>query len=388
VWRTRAYVNTESRQQTAYGTLRTYLNVGLSGNNSTDLNANRAFIQIAGFTVGKATSYFDHYSGAAVAYLVDLSSDSGDGGQEVFAYTAQLGNGVSASLSVENPATRRFQIYRDGDPVYTLAPYNNFTGKQAVTGFAITDRSAKIAMPNIVGNLRVDQAWGSAQIMGALKDTSGAYYPGGVNQNNGHPDNELGWAVGAGIKINMPMIAAGDFFAAQVAYSEGALKYICQHPGCSFDNHFEGGTSFGYGIWTDAVYGGGTDVQLTTGWGVVAAWEHFWTPALRTSLHGGYLEVRYNDLANDILCNGQGEIVVQQGECNNNFSRWQIGSRTQWNVTKAFYMGFDVLYQKINTASEGAIATVTGFGGQPTADRIIEDQDNWAVRARWHRDLP
>jgi hypothetical protein len=383
VWRTRAYVNTESRQQTAYGTLRTYLNVGISGNNSVDLNANRAFIQIAGFTVGRATSYFDHYSGAAVAYLVDLSSDSGDGGQEVFAYTAQLGNGVSASLSVENASTKRYAIYREGDSL--------LGGTGSV--FGITDRHEKLIAPDIVGNLRIDQAWGSAQVMAAAHSVNGAYYTG--SQNSGHPGDEWGWAVGGGIKINLPMIAAGDYVAAQVAYSEGAMKYICNHPGCSFDNVFQGGTSFGYGIWTDGVYGSvlGDEMQLTTGWGVAAAWEHFWTPALRTSLHGGYVEVRYNDDANFFLCTGSGINFAAVGAsglatCNNNFSRWQIGSRTQWNVTKEFYMGFDVLYQKINTASEGAVASVTGFGGQPTALRTIEDQDNWAVRARWHRDLP
>jgi hypothetical protein len=377
VWRTRAYVNIESRQQTAYGTLRTYLNVGISGNNSTDLNANRAFIQIAGFTVGRATSYFDHYSGAAVAYLVDLSSDSGDGGQEVFAYTAQLGNGVSASISVEN-GTKRYAIYREGDSLQNPA---------TAPVFAIADRHEKLIAPDIVGNLRIDQAWGSAQVMAAAHSVNGAYYT--ASQNSGHPGDKWGWAVGGGIKINLPMIAAGDFVAAQVAYSEGALKFICNHPGCSFDNVFQGGNSFGYGVWTDGVYGAtlGDEMQLTTGWGVAAAWEHFWTPALRTSLHGGYVEVNYNTEANDFLCGGAG-IVVTAGTCNNDFSRWQVGSRTQWNVTKAFYMGFDVLYQVINTASEGATATVTGFGGQPTGARLIEDQENWAVRARWHRDLP
>jgi hypothetical protein len=111
VWRTRAYITSESRQQTAYGTLRTYLAVGLNGNNSTDFNANRAFIQIAGFTAGLASSYFDHYSVAAIAYLVDQSSDTGDGGQRVFAYTAQLGNGVSATLSLEEPEAKRAGVW-------------------------------------------------------------------------------------------------------------------------------------------------------------------------------------------------------------------------------------------------------------------------------------
>src|SRR4029079_1670344 len=111
VWRTRAYITTETRQQTAYGTLRTYLNIGINGNNSSDFSANRAFIQIAGFTVGLASSYFDHYSVAAVAYLVDQSSDTGDGGQRVFAYTAQLGNGFSASLSLEEPEAKRAGVW-------------------------------------------------------------------------------------------------------------------------------------------------------------------------------------------------------------------------------------------------------------------------------------
>ena len=32
--------------------------------------------------------------------------------------------------------------------------------------------------PDIVANLRVDQAWGSAQIMGALHDVNATYYLG------------------------------------------------------------------------------------------------------------------------------------------------------------------------------------------------------------------
>ena len=32
--------------------------------------------------------------------------------------------------------------------------------------------------PDVVANLRVDQAWGSAQIMGALHDVNATYYSG------------------------------------------------------------------------------------------------------------------------------------------------------------------------------------------------------------------
>ena len=37
--------------------------------------------------------------------------------------------------------------------------------------------------------------------------------------------------------------------------------------------------------------------------------------------------------------------------CDNDWSTWWLGSRTQWNVTKDFYMGVDVMYAKLFSAS-------------------------------------
>ena len=74
-----------------------------SGVTTAGVYANRAFIQLAGFTWGVATSYYDFFSSPATSYTVPWSSDTGDGGWKVAAYTAQLGNGVSATLSVEEP---------------------------------------------------------------------------------------------------------------------------------------------------------------------------------------------------------------------------------------------------------------------------------------------
>jgi hypothetical protein len=86
--------------------VRGYLALGISTDTLLDppqtFNANRAFIQWAGFTFGRAQSFFDFYSQAAVGYLgFAPNSDTGDGGWEVLGYTAQLGNGFSASLSLE-----------------------------------------------------------------------------------------------------------------------------------------------------------------------------------------------------------------------------------------------------------------------------------------------
>jgi hypothetical protein len=239
--RARTIIGIDTRQQTAYGTLRAYMNIGYTKDSNanagyvatagiaTPLYANRAFIQIAGFTMGLATSYFDFVSTAAVAYNAGFvhAPDTGDGGQLVAAYTATLGNGVSASLSIE-------QSRRNNTANLNLAafgvPTTGFAGDNLspnITTFAVTPGTNNNSsnLPDVVGNLRIDQAWGSAQIAGAVHNVGAGYYaaatspfPGAVAENNGHSTDKWGWAITPGLKINFPMIGPGDYF-------QGALHY-------------------------------------------------------------------------------------------------------------------------------------------------------------------
>ena len=68
--------------------------------------ANRGFIQFAGFTLGLASSFFDFYSSPIVTYFSVPTEDTGDGGWRVAAYTANFGNGVTSTLSLEEPRRR------------------------------------------------------------------------------------------------------------------------------------------------------------------------------------------------------------------------------------------------------------------------------------------
>jgi Porin subfamily len=73
-WRSRGYITADARNQTEYGTVRGYLAVGLSTNNTgfdgadNTFSANRAFIQWAGFTFGLSQSFYDFYSSPATSY--------------------------------------------------------------------------------------------------------------------------------------------------------------------------------------------------------------------------------------------------------------------------------------------------------------------------------
>jgi hypothetical protein len=409
VMRARGYITADARNQTEYGTVRGYIAVGLSTNDiglntaANQFSANRAFIQWAGFTFGLAQSFYDFYSVPATSYWgIFPASDTGDSGWLTFGYTAQFGNGLSATISAEerrmtqiideNP-TAGGSLAPGGFDIATAAPVAGVTaGAGAYGGFQ---------MPDIVANLRVDQAWGSAQIMGALHEVNGLYYgTSGANpavRGAGHPDDRLGFVVGGGIKLNAPMIGQGDYLQAQINYTQGALRYIFQTPNTNWGkvNGFGGG----WGIVSDAVYGGtlagvgptaATDLELTTAWNLNAAYEHFWSPRWRTSLYGGYAAVSYNSTANSLLCNGNTAPVTTT--CDNNWQTWWLGSRTQWNITKDFYMGVDVLYSKLQSANFGPAVvggvTIPNIAIGPGGAAVpMQDVDNWAFRFRVHRDF-
>jgi hypothetical protein len=209
-YRVRGAISWDVRQQTEYGTLRTYIRFGAENTtpqvagSGTTFNPfwDRAFIQFAGFTVGRSQSFFDlvTYGGAYSYHNVRVSGDTGASGQNLWAYTAQFGNGFSGTFSVEDPATRKggtIDLATGGFPLIpatALVTDNAFTIAPGgvLNGFRV---------PDLIANLRVDQQWGFAGISAALHDASGGYYganaavnavnanPGG-GVTNGHPPTD------------------------------------------------------------------------------------------------------------------------------------------------------------------------------------------------------
>jgi hypothetical protein len=359
------------------------------------------------------------------------ASDTGDGGWWVWAYTAQFGGGFSGTISSE--ARRTTQIIDancaatgntttptcgvltpGGYPAALTANGNATTGGALFPGVGAY---GGMQTPDIVANLRVDQAWGGAQIMGALHEVNATYYgttaagaPSAASV--GHPGDRWGWAAGVGVKINTPFITQGDWFQTQVNVTQGALRYLFNTPNTNWgmahgtDNGAFGGNE-GYGVLSDCVYGGSsvtaasiateTGCQLTSAWGFNASYEHYWTPAWHTSLYGAWYQVKYDTQANAMLCSsagggngaGTGSAAVATAGCNNNWSNWGVGSRTQWDVTKTFYLGVEVLYSTLRSAQTfNGIAGGTSYGfGGAGAGTLVQNQSNWLVSVRAHRDF-
>ncbi|HZN29145.1 MAG TPA: porin [Xanthobacteraceae bacterium] len=429
--RARSLISVDTRQQTEYGTLRTYFTIGHTSDftataaSAQAIYANRGFIQFAGFTLGLASSFFDFYSSPIVTYFAVNSEDTGDGGWKVAAYTANFGNGVTSTISLEEP--RRM--------VAVNAAIPDFAVVSAAAALTPLYDQATIRFPDIVWNWRIDQAWGAAMIGGAVHDASAGYYasspdvaalgvigvsnaacspglnvpplpPNGTLTNSqlcGHPADKLGWVVTAGLRLNA---ANGSFFQTQASYAEGALKYLShtQFP-TSSAVRFGIGNSLGLGLAMDGIYGVGGEVELTKGFAVYAAYDHVWWAGSRwrTSIYGGYIDVGFSDNAKALIANAtcgsavKGVVnpvnvtagaVTAMTNCDPDWAIAYIGSRTQYNFTPEFYMGVDVLYTKLSTAFAGQ-AFFNGVAGlpRPRGFYTVEDQDNVAVTVRFHRDF-
>jgi hypothetical protein len=417
VMRARAYITADAREQTAWGTARAYVAVGVAttdvGNALTPaiLGFNRAFIQWAGITAGVTQSFYDFMVYAATNYRAYWpNGDTGDAGWWVWAYTAQLGNGLSATISAEERRMTQTAGFIGGAAITAPIGSPSLIVGAGTTGLGY----GGLQVPDIVGNIRLDQTWGSAQISAAAHEVNPNYY-GTINSGlseTGHPGDKWGWVVSAGLRLNFPMIAQGDYFQTQIAYTQGALRYLDQGNGTP-NFGWERGGNLGFGIQTDCVFGssaapvGGpvtnpTGCNLTTGWQVNASYEHYWTPQFHESFYGGIMEVRYSSQANAILCTaigggngvgGSGSLAVAAAGCNNNFDIWTAGTRLQYDFTKTLYIGVDFLYSHLdsatllnNVSTTAIVPAENDCGGAGTLCKI-KDQNNLAVTLRMHKDF-
>jgi hypothetical protein len=261
--------------------------------------------------------------------------------------------------------------------------------------------------------LRVDQAWGGAQIAGIAHQVRARYWlDGGISPAGegavgtssetgipslvgfGHPSDKWGWAGMAGLELNLPW-AKGDSVAVQGQYCVGASFDCYNNNGNRLDDtswNLINTNRIGLG-WLDDGFMGNTreigahGIDLATNWNVFAAIQHYWVPEVRTSLYGGYAQYKANSTAVDVeICQelNEGELAGFHGHVSPtgclDWAAWTIGSRTLWNPTKNLDVGVDVLYTSMSkTAFSGAVAVIPnqpGTGGTSTLN--VADTHIWA----------
>jgi Porin subfamily len=350
-----------------------------------------AFIQFAGFTFGKSASAFNTpwqgYPGNMTAFLVG-GYDTVTGINNV-QYTAQFGNGVSATIGIDDSSANdynRTQVlhatnglgggvgFSAGNFGLYGAPSSNITPLgSAYTGTYV---------PDIVGNIRVEQAWGLFQVSGALHYVDGSYNLTGNTlgsqfnsfatqqgaMDSGHPSGKVGGAISAAIQIKNVPTGAGDDVKFEGTWAEGASKYTIGTSGAlggSFymiKNASNGvGGSVALGAISDGIYGGpnNSGMELTRSWGLRGAFNHNWNPYWSSSLFGGMVSLDYNDNAKALWCGTYIAATSNKGggitTCDPGFTLSEIGLTTRWTPVKNLTFSSEVLYAYLDTKMKGSV---------------------------------
>ncbi len=284
----RARLVLDSRTPTAMGAARTYIRLrvenasglrnvtvtdktayGMSDNSATTIKIDSALVQWAGFSFGQGPDFYNMmpnnpFGGVTYAFY-------GTSGAKELAYTATFGGGISATLAAED---------------------------QRDLAYAQAALAQPATAANIVGNLRLDQAWGFAGVSAMVGNNSlnntaiDAVSPGQTTFG--------AYAIGATVSYNLPMIAAGDQVWFTTNYAKGLLGGLLSNGGLSTlggVNRLLGGV---VRVDTNLVQTGGTGTASasnvltygsTTGWNLATEYVHYWAPQWRSIASAGYISL-------------------------------------------------------------------------------------------------
>ncbi len=245
-FRSRANVRIDTRTQSELGLIRTFTDLQITsdseGRDAETVELDKAFVQVGGLTVGRATSAFDLWTGELATNVQGIYVSDSNAWQA--SYTYGLTNGLTVTGSLEDYSDRRNGIVGGTDAGNTV--------------------------PTFVGNARVDQGWGWAGVSGAVTKVDS-------------PDaasSTAGYAIAAGFGVNLDMIAPGDVINFQAAYADGALSYVGSDA-------------------ADAAVSGNDKLKTTEAWSVAAGYMHNWTSQIATGIEASYLDVDYAAVATE-----------------------------------------------------------------------------------------
>ena len=374
-------IQADVRTQTAYGTLRTFVRFDLlklggnfsgggpaggqnsyTGQNNGAANLDKGYIQFAGITAGRVQSFFDFF---ADNYNYEGIANS-DQSTQVIAYTYTGGGGFSATLSLEDPTVRRNGIGQVFAGVGT---------GQAVTG-AVGFGGTEI--PDVVGALNVEQAWGKAQLSAAYHEINSVNNTGLANGlfTNSQAD---GFAVQGGIQLKLPMLAAGDDLWLEGAYQEGA--YLYQDSGNFFNGGFNALAVGGFqhidhdaiAIHTPGTPAGSYSLEKGSGFSAMASINHYFSPNFHDILFGSYEEISYGRAKNvDWAYGGLGDA-----------SEYRIGNQFLFDPVKNLEIGLEFDYAHIDQT----LARNPGQAPSALPQGISVNPDAFEARLRVERDF-
>lgn len=362
----------DTRTATDYGVVRTYANMQLDYSQGREsiaggfISTDWAFIQFAGFTFGKAVSMFDpQWTLARPWTSTGFSGGSNDvTGIPMLAYTGSFGSGLSATIALEDA-----QPYRSDGVINTsvgvLAPFGaatNSYGTEGSTSTFLGNVQIGDHVPDVVANLRIDQAWGSVHVAAAAHEVHGSDYNVG-DSNTGHPPSAWGGAATGAFELKNLLTGSGDSLKVEAAIANGAPRYVFGTMDISGGGRYAvaSGQTMAFGYVLDGIYSGltataGTRIVKSNAWDVSAFYEHYWTPQWRTSVFSSYSKVSYGGGNAALLAMANGGLLLASAITSAGFTTAtgtfdfgiaQIGTRTAWTPVQNLSLSTELIYTRL-----------------------------------------
>jgi len=350
----RGRIDIDARTQTEDGTLQTVISsrLGRTGGalqssaapsgttqsaTTTTPILEAAYLRWNGITAGIARDNFQFMP--VVTYTGNQHWASFSNGAQQLAYTALLGGGLSATVAIQNPNDT------------AAAP----VGVSALSTVYNTNRS-----PQLNGRVDYEQSWGSLAVMGAARQVNAVDPTGAVYNKNANV-----WAAGAGAKINLPMLAQGDFIAFTGAYANGMTEYTTSYGDNKLSANVQRDVS-GYVINQPSVVYFADGIQTVKSWSVGADLKHYWAPQWASNVFASY---------GQITAPAEDAAVVWDGKTGfGNAKMWSVGTNLTYSPVKDFDIGVEGIYS--NMSQDVRYTT--------TAVNNVSD-NNWTARLRLER---
>jgi len=328
----RGTVQFDARQDTAYGVLRAFIEYQINdgsgyqgGGPGTAALINYAYLQWAGLTLGKANSFFSFYGGGENWDNLISPDQQGYNQPVLFAYTATFGGGFSATIAAQNAAGDGFS----GTGTQYVAPQNaTLNGNRA---------------PDIVANIRIDQAWGAAQLSGVAHNV----YASSLAPAPATTQDTWGWGVNGGLKFNVPSFGAGDNIQFQASWTRNAAWFSGLPD--AFGGEQQGVTGAGTlalgpsgnglgPVLLDTWNNGDGTWATPTAWSVSGLMEHHFSPVFWLGPEFAYGEQHWSGLS------ATSGIPV-------NTQMWEVGGSAHWDPVPHLDFQFEVLYESIHQST-------------------------------------
>jgi hypothetical protein len=361
----RGRVDLDARTPTAYGTVQAVTSLRMArttgvladntkpldpadGTTAVTINSSAAgatleaaYIRFAGFTFGNAR---DSFSFMPSVFYGAGHWPSFANGTNTIAYTAVLGGGFSATLGFQDAA---------------------FTALKPLDGGVAGDTFFRYsAIPQINGRIDWDQSWGSV----AVKAATLRYELVDATLSSGLPQASHAkqvWAIGAGLKLNLPMIAAGDNLWLEGNYADGMTEYTINWGNAKSSDTKRNVAGLGFNPASVIDYSAG--IETVKSYNLAANFQHWFAPQHRTTFIATYGAFKAPTSAKALAWDGKkgfGDGTV-----------WNVGAQYAFLPTAGFEIGVEALYARMKqdvSLTAGAAATSRSDG-------------NWTGRMRVER---